>query len=83
MTARSVCGCHPPNLAPTPRDPATITQGLADAAEHLEMLAHRIFAAGDATGEPETAELDALAAGIARAAYELRARFRAQGGDHA
>jgi hypothetical protein len=83
MTARTVCGCMPPNLAPAPRDPATVAQELADAAERLDMLAHRIFAAGDATGEPETFELDALACGISRAACELRARHRAQGGEHA
>lgn len=83
MTARAVCGCMPPNQAPAPRDPATIAQELADAAERLDMLAHRIFAAGDATGEPETFELDALACGISRAACELRARHRAQGSEHA
>jgi hypothetical protein len=83
MNARTVCGCHVPNLPPAPRDPASIAQGLADAAEHLDAIAHRIFALGEATGEPETAKLDALAAGIGRAACELRARHRAQGGDHA
>lgn len=82
MTAGAVCGCVPPNLAPAPRDPATVAQELTNAAERLDMLAHRIFAAGDATGEPETFELDALACGISRAACELRAR-RAQGSEHA
>ena len=83
MTARTVCECTPPNVPPAPRDPATIAQDVMDAAERLDMLAHRIFAAGDATGEPETFELDALACGISRAACELRARHRAQGGEHA
>jgi len=83
MTVRTVCGCTPPNLAPAPRDPATVAQELADAADRLDLLAHRIFAAGEGTGEPETFELDALACGISRAACELRARHRAQGGEHA
>lgn len=83
MNARAVCGYAPPNLPPPPRDPATIAQDLADAAEHLDAIAHRIFALGDDTGEPETAELDALAVGIGRAACELRMHRRAQGGDHA
>ena len=83
MTARTVCGCTPPNPAPRARDPAMVPQELADAAERLDMLAHRIFAAGDTTGEPETFGLDALACGISRAACELRARHRAQGGEHA
>ena len=77
MTARTVCGCTPPNPAPAPRDRAMVPQELADAAERLDMLAHRIFAAGDATGEPETFELDALAYAISRAARELRAFKRA------
>lgn len=76
MTARTVWGCTPPILAHVPRDPA-VAQELADAAEHLDALAHRIFAVGDATGEPETFELDALACGISRAACELRAFQRA------
>lgn len=72
MNARAYCGCTPPTLPPTPRDPATIGQGLADAAEHLDAIAHRMFALGDDTGEPEIVELDALAVGIGRAACELR-----------
>lgn len=78
MTARALCGYALPNLPP-PRDPATIAQDLADAAEHLDALAHRIHALGDDTGEPETAELDALAVGLHRAACELRMRFRKDG----
>ena len=80
MTARSVCGCHPPNLAPTPREAATVSQGLADPAEHLEILAHRIFTAGDDTSEPETFALDALAADIACASCELRMRQHGKDG---
>jgi hypothetical protein len=74
MTARAICGCTPPNLPPPPRDPATIAQDLADAAEHLDVIAYRMFMQGDDTGERETAELDALAVGIGRAACELRMR---------
>ena len=83
MTARTVCDCMPPNLAPVPRDPATIAQDLADAAERLDVIAYRMFVQGNDTGERETAELDALAEGIKRAACELRARHRARGGEHA
>jgi len=84
MTARTVCGCHSPVQAPVPRDPAAVAQELADAAERLDVLAHRIFAVGDdAAGDPETFELEALACGISRAACELRARHRARGGEHA
>jgi hypothetical protein len=80
MTARTVCGCTSPNL-PTPlRDPATIAQDLADAAEHLDAIAHRMFALGDNTGEREAAELDTLACGISRAACELRMRQRGKDG---
>jgi hypothetical protein len=39
-----------------------------------------MFALGDDTGEKETAELDALAVGIGRAACELRMRQQAKGG---
>lgn len=81
MTARTVCGCSPPDVPPPPRDPATIAQDLADAAEHLDAIAHRMFALDDDTGEPETAELDALAMSIGRAACELR--MRQHGGDGA
>ncbi|MGN6728466.1 MAG: hypothetical protein ACTHJG_01390 [Rhodanobacteraceae bacterium] len=83
MTARTVCRCTPPNLPPAPRDSSTIAGELANAAEHLDAFAHRMFALGDGVGEHETAELDALALGIGRAACELRARLSAQGGDHA
>lgn len=83
MNARAVCGCTPPNVPPPPRDPATIAQDLADAAEHLDVIAYRMFALGGDTGETETVELDALAVGIGRAACELRAHQRAQGGEHA
>jgi hypothetical protein len=78
MTARAICGCTPPNLPPPPRDPATIAQDVADAAEHLDAIAHRMFALGGDTGETETAELDALAVGIGRAACEVRAHQRAR-----
>jgi hypothetical protein len=74
MTARAVCGCTPPNVPPAPRDPATIAQDLADAAEHLDAIAHRVFALGGDTGDAEIAALDALAVGIGRAACELRMR---------
>lgn len=80
MTVRAYCGCTQPNLPPTPRDPVTIAEGLADAAEHLAMLADRVHALGDDTGEPETAELDALAVGIGRAACELRMRQHGKDG---
>jgi hypothetical protein len=80
MTARAYCGCTPLNLPPPPRDPATIAQDLADAAEHLDAIAHRMFALGDDTGESETAELDALAVGIGRAACELRMRQHGRDG---
>lgn len=83
MTARAVCGCMPPNLPPIPRSVATIAQGLADAADRLAGLADRVRALDDGSCEWETAELAALACGIDRAACELRARHRAQGGDHA
>jgi hypothetical protein len=74
MTARTVCGCTPLDAPPAPRDPATIAQDLADAAEHLDAIAHRMFALGDDTGDAETTELDALAVAIGRAACELRMR---------
>jgi hypothetical protein len=80
MTARAYCGCTPPNVPPPPRDPATIAQDLADAAEHLDAIAHRMFALGDDTGEHETAELDTLAVGIGRAACELRMRQHGKDG---
>ena len=80
MTARTVCGCIPPNLASAPRDPHAIAGSLADAAEYLHALAHRIDALGDDTGEPETFELDALACGISRAACELRMRQHGKDG---
>jgi hypothetical protein len=83
MTARTVCGCQPPYLAPVPRDPSTVAQALADAAERLDVIAYRMFVQGNDTGEREAAELDALACGISRAACELRACQRAQGGEHA
>lgn len=83
MNVRAACGYTPPNLPPPPRDPATIAQDLADAAERLDVIAYRMFVLGDDTGEKETADLDALAVGIGRAACELRLRQRAQGGDHA
>ena len=73
MTARAYCGCTL-TLPPAPRDPATIAQDLADAAKRLDVIAYRMFALGDDTGEKETAELDALAVGIGRAACELRMR---------
>jgi hypothetical protein len=80
MTARTSCGCTPPNVPPAPRDPATIAQDLADAAEHLDAIAHRMFALGDDTGDTETAALDALAVGIGRAACELRMRQHGKDG---
>lgn len=80
MTARSVCGCMPPNVPPAPRDPVTIAQDLADAAERLDVIAYRMFALGDDTGERETAELDALAEGIGHAACELRMRQQGKDG---
>lgn len=80
MNARACCGCTPPNVPPPPRDSATIAQELADAAEHLDAIAHRMFALGDDTGELETAALDALAVGIGRAACELRMRQRGRDG---
>jgi hypothetical protein len=80
MNARALCGYAPPNLPPPPRNPATIAQDLADAAERLDAIAHRIFALGDDTGEPETAELGALALGIGRAACELRMRQHGKDG---
>ena len=80
MTARAYCGCTPPNVPPPPRDPAAIGQDLADAAAHLDAIAHRMFALGDDTGEPETVELDALAVGIGRAACELRMRQHGKDG---
>lgn len=72
MTARAVCGCTPPTVPPAPRDPVTIAQDLAGAAERLDVIAYRMFMLADDTGERETAELDALAVGIGRAARELR-----------
>ena len=80
MNARTYCGCTPPTVPPPPRDFATIAQDLADAAEHLDAIAHRILALGDDTGERETADLDALAVGIGRAACELRPRQRGKDG---
>ena len=80
MTARTVCDCMPPNLAPVPRDPATIAQDLADAAERLDVIAYRMFVQGSDTGEREAAELDALAEGIKRAACELRMRQHGKDG---
>lgn len=80
MTARAYCGCTPPNVPPPPRDPATIAQDLADAAERLDVIAYRMFALGDDTGERETAELDVLAVGIGRAACELRMRQHGKDG---
>lgn len=80
MTARAECGCTPPNVPPAPRDPVTIAQDLADAAERLDVIAFRMFALGDDTGERETAELDALAVGIGRAACELRMRLHGKDG---
>jgi hypothetical protein len=82
MTARAVCGCPPVNVQPAPRDPVTIAQELADAAERLDTLAQRFFGLCDEIGESETFELDALGCGIRHAACELRARHRAQGADH-
>jgi len=80
MTVRTVCGCMPPNLAPAPRDPATIAQELADAAERLDVIAYRMFVQGSDTDERAPAELDALAAIIARAACELRMRQHGKDG---
>ena len=80
MTARAYCGCTPPNVPPLPRDPATIAQDLADASERLDVIAYRMFMLGDATGERETAELDALAVGIGRATCELRMRQHGKDG---
>jgi hypothetical protein len=80
MTARTVCGCTPPNLAPAPRDAAMIAQELADAAEHLDVIAYRMFVQGSDTGEREPVELDALAEGIKRAACELRMRQHGKDG---
>jgi len=80
MTARTVCGCTPPDLAPAPRDSATVAQELADAAERLDVIAYRMFVRGNDTGEREAAELDALAVVIARAACELRMRQHGKGG---
>jgi len=73
MTARAVCGCRPPNVPPAPRDPVTIAQDMADAAERLDVIAYHVFVQGDA-GERETDELEALAVVMARAARELRMR---------
>ena len=78
MTARTVCGCPPPNLAP--RDPATVAQELVDAAERLDVIAYRMLVQGIDTGEREAAELDALAEGIKRAACELRMRQHGKDG---
>lgn len=80
MTARAVCGCTPQNVPSPPRDPVTIAQDLADAAERLDVIAYRMFALGDDTGERETAELDALAVGIGRAACDLRMRRHGKDG---
>lgn len=80
MTARAVCGCTPLNVPPPPRDPVTIAQDLADAAEHLDVIAYRMFALGDDTGEGAITELDALAVGIGRAACELRMRQQGKDG---
>lgn len=80
MIARTVCGSTPPNLPPAPHDPVTIAEGLADAAERLAMLADRVHALCDDTGEQETTELDALAVGIGRAACELRMRQHGKDG---
>lgn len=80
MTARVYCGCTPPTVPPAPRDPATIAQDLADAAERLDVIAYRMFVQGDDTGESETADLDALAVGIGRVACELRMRQRGKDG---
>lgn len=78
MTTRTLCGCTRPNLPPVPRDPGTIAQGLAEAAETLALLAYRVRALDDEIGEHETAELAALACGIDRAACELRAHYAAK-----
>lgn len=80
MTARAVCGCAPPTVPPAPRDPVAIAQDLADAAERLDVIAYRMFALGDDTGERESTELDALAVGIGRAACELRMRQHGKDG---
>jgi len=80
MTMLTVCGCTPPSLAPAPRDPATVAQDLADAAERLDVIAYRMFVRGNDTGEREAAELDALAEGIKRAALELRMRQQCKDG---
>jgi hypothetical protein len=80
MTARTVCGCTPPNPAPVSRDPATVAQDLADAAERLDVIAYRMFVQGDDTGEREAAELDALAERIKSAAGELQMRRHGKDG---
>jgi len=80
MTARTVCGCTPPNPAPRARDPAMVPQELADAAERLDVIAYRMLVQGIDTGEREAAELDALAEGIKRAALELRMRQQCKDG---
>lgn len=72
MTARAVCGCHPPNLAPLPRDSLTIARDLYHAAEHLADIAE-----GFATGACDNATLssaDALLVGAGRLIVELRQR---------
>jgi hypothetical protein len=73
MTARTVCGCTPTNLAPVLREPYIIAEGLANAAEYLHAL-------GGDTGESESFELDELACGISRAACELRMRQHGKDG---
>ena len=77
MTARMECGCTPPNVAPSPREPAIIAGELADAAEYMDALANRIHALGTDCGERESAELDVLAQGLGRVACELRMRQQA------
>jgi len=80
MTARTVCGCTPPNLASVPRNSATVAQDIADAAERLDVIAYRMFVQGIDTGEREAADPNALAEGIKRAARELRMRQHGKDG---
>lgn len=80
MTARAVCGCTPPNVPSPPRDPVTIAQDLANAAERLDVIAYRMLVQCDDTSDAEAAALDALAVGIGRAACELRMRQHGKDG---
>ena len=83
MTARTVCGCTPPNVPPSPRNNMAIASDLCTVARAIISLSDAV---ADRTLTANTlADADIISIGYHRLLCELcelRALHHAQGGSH-